>query len=151
VLFPLDLAADRARRPARFWAGLAIAAVVVVGVSAAVWGVGWIRASLVGVHGASPLGGVHWLTQLGLRHRYAVLAGGVVFAAVYAVLLVHAWRRGRARLSLAATALCLTTSLLRPWYAIWPLALAAAEADALAGAAAVVLSAYLLFGDAVHL
>jgi hypothetical protein len=151
VLFPLDLAADRARRPRRFWIGLVLASVVVVGASAAAWGFGWIRASLVGVHGASPLGGVHWLMQAGLSHRDAVVAGGLVFVCIYAALIVGAWRTGRARLAAAATALCLTTSLLRPWYAMWPLALAGLELDELATVAAIALSAYLLFADAVSL
>jgi hypothetical protein len=151
ILFPLDAAADRVRRPLHFWAGLVVTAVVVLTASAAAWGTGWIRASLVGIHGASPLGGVHWLTQLGLTHHDAVGVGGAVFAVAYVLLLVHAWRTGRARLALAATALCLTTSLLRPWYGIWPLALASLEDDALGAAAAVALSAYLLLGDAVLL
>jgi hypothetical protein len=126
-------------------------AVAIVAGSAAAWGTGWFRTALVGVHGASPLGGVHWLTDLGLSHHDAVAVGGIVFAAVYALLLLRAWRTGRAGLALAATALCLTTSLLRPWYAIWPLALAALEEDALGAVAAVALSAYLLLGDAVSL
>jgi hypothetical protein len=151
ILFPLDLAADRLRRPRRFWLGLVGAGVVVLAVSSAVWGIGWIRASLVGVHGASPLGGVHWLTQAGFSHHDAVAIGAAVFAAVYVALLVRAWRTGRAGLSLAASSLCLTTSLLRPWYGIWPLALAAVEEDAAGAAVAVALSAYLLLGDAVSL
>ena len=151
VLLALDLAADRLRRPRRFWLGLFAAAVVVLAVSGAVWGFGWGRSSLVGVHGASPLGGVHWLTEAGLSHRDAVVLGGLVFAVVYCALLLRAWRAGVAHLALAATALCLTTSLLRPWYAIWPLALAALEEDALGSVAAVALSAYLLLGDAVSL
>lgn len=151
ILFPLDLAADRLRRPRRFWLGLVGVAVVVFAGSAGTLGTGWVRASLVGIHGASPLGGVHWLTELGLSHRDAVAIGGAAFAAVYVVLLVRAWRTGRAGLSRAASALCLTTSLLRPWYAIWPLALAAIEEDVAAAAVAVALSAYLLLGDAVSL
>jgi hypothetical protein len=151
ILFPLDLAADRGRRSRRFWLGLAGTAIAVLAGSAAAWGTGWFRTALVGVHGASPLGGVHWLTELGLSHHDAVAVGGVVFAAVYALLLVRARRTGRAGLSLAASALCLTTSLLRPWYAIWPLALAAIEVDLAGAAVAVALSAYLLLGDAVSL
>ena len=117
--------------------------------STAAFGPHWISAAAAGAHQTSPLGGVHWLTQLGLRHRYAVVIGGLVFLAVYVVLLRSAWRTGRARLSLAATALCLTSSLLRPWYALWPLALAAVEEDELAAVAAIALSAYVLFADAV--
>jgi hypothetical protein len=151
ILLPLDLAASRLRRPARFWVGLAATAAVVIAGSAAAWGTGWIRASLVGVHGASPLGGVHWLTEAGLSHRNAVIVGGLLFAVVYVALLWLARRDGRPRLSLAATALCMTTSLLRPWYAIWPLALAAVEADSAGAVAALALSAYLLLADAVPL
>jgi hypothetical protein len=151
VLLPLDLAADRIRRPRRFWLGLIACGIAVLVVSGAVWGFGWVRASLVGVHGASPFGGVHWLTEAGLSHHDAVAVAGLVFAIVYCALLVRAWRSGVAHLALAASALCLTTSLLRPWYAIWPLALAAVEEDALGAAAAVALSAYLLLGDAVSL
>lgn len=151
ILFPLDLAADRVHRPRRFWIGLVAAVIVVVAASAAAWGMGWVRASLVGIHGTSPLGGVHWLTEAGLSHHDAVAVAGLVFAVVYCALLVRAWRSGVAHLALAATALCLTTSLLRPWYGIWPLALAAVEEDGLGGAAAAALSAYLLLGDAVSL
>lgn len=151
VLVPLQLAARRLRMPRAWWLGLAIAAAAVVLLPAPFWGIEWIRTSLVGVRGSAPLGGVHWLTEAGLRHRDAVLVAGAAFAAVYAFLVRHAWRTGRARLSLAATALCLTSSLLRPWYGIWPLALAAAEEDGPAAAAAVALSAYLLLGDAVAL
>jgi hypothetical protein len=151
ILFPLDLAATHGRRPRAFWIGLLGASVAVVAASGLAWGTGWIHASLVGVHGASPLGGVHWLTELGLSHRDAVLVGGLVYAAVYVVLLRLAWRDGRPRLALAAAALCLTTSLLRPWYAIWPLALAAVEVDTVAVGVAIALSAYLLFADAVSL
>jgi hypothetical protein len=151
VLLPLDLAADRLRRPPRFWLGLIASGIAVLVVSGAVWGLGWIGASLVGVHGTSPFGGVHWLTEAGLTHHNAVAVAGLAFAAAYCLLLLRAWRSGVAHLALAATALCLTTSLLRPRYAIWPLALAALEGDGLGAAAAVALSAYLLLGDAVSL
>ena len=151
ILFPLELAARRLHAPRRWWASLVgTAAVISVGATVA-FGPHWISASIAGAHQESPLGGVHWLTELGLRHRYAVLIGGLVFVAIYLVLLRSAWRTGRARLSLAATALCLTSSLLRPWYALWPLALAAVEDDGLAAFAAVALSAYVLFADAIVL
>lgn len=151
ILFPLELAATRLRRSRPFWVGLVGVGIGLLAISSPLWGIGWVRASLVGVHSASSFGGVHWLTEAGLRHRDAVVVGALVFTAVYCVLLVHAWRRGRARLSLAMTVLCLTTSQLRPWYAIWPLALAAIEEDAPAALAAIGLSAYLLLGDAVQL
>jgi hypothetical protein len=149
VLLPLELAARRFRMPRRWWVGLVAATAVVVIAATAAYGPHWVGATVAGAHQSSTLGGVHWLTQLGLRHRYAVVAGGLAFAAVYLALFRSAWRSGRARLSLAATALCLTSSLLRPWYALWPLALAAIEEDEPAAFAAVALSAYLLFADAV--
>ena len=149
ILLPLELAARRLRAPKRWWVGLIGATVVVVAGATAIFGPHWVIATVAGAHQSSPIGGVHWLTELGLRHRYAVVTGALAFAAVYLVLLRSAWRSGRARLSLAATALCLTSSLLRPWYALWPLALAAVEEDELAGLAALALSAYVLFADAV--
>ena len=149
ILLPLHLAARRFRAPRGWWIGLVAAALVVAVASTAAFGTHWVVAAAAGAHQTSPLGGVHWLTQLGLRHRYAVVLGGLVFLAVYVVLLRSAWRTGRARLSLAATALCLTSSLLRPWYALWPVALAAVEVDELAAVAAIALSAYVLFADAV--
>ena len=147
ALAPLDLAASRFRRPARFWLGAA-AGVVVVAILSAVWGFGWIKASLVGIHGTAPLGGVHWLTEAGLSHRAAVVVAFLVFVVMYVALFISAWRSGRARLSLAALALCLTSSLLRPWYAIWPVALAALEVDSVAAVAAIAFSAYLVLADA---
>jgi hypothetical protein len=151
VLFlPLELARTRLKQPRSFWLGLGATAAVLVAASLGVFGTGWIKGSSVAAHAGSPLGGVHWLTEAGLRHRYAVVVGALVFAAVYAALLVHAWRRGRARMSLAASALVLCVSLVRPWYALWPTALAAVEEDAAGAVVAFALSAYLLLGDAVR-
>lgn len=151
ILLPLELARRRVAFPRRWWIGLTAAVLVVLGVSTALFGTHWIHAATTGAHETSPIGGVHWLTKAGLRHRYAVLVGALVFAAVYLVLLRSAWRTGRARFSLAASALCLTSSLLRPWYALWPVALAALEDDALAALVAYALTGYLLFSDAVPL
>jgi len=149
VLLPLELASRRLHKPKRWWLGLVGATVVVIVAATAIVGPRWVTATVAGAHQSSTIGGVHWLTELGLRHRYAVVVGALAFATVYLALMRSAWRSGRARLSLAATALCLTSSLLRPWYALWPLALAAVEEDELAGLAALALSAYLLFADAV--
>ena len=151
VLIPLDLAQRRLRVGRRWWIALAISTIAVVAVATLLFGTHWIHAAATGAHETSPVGGVHWLTRLGLRHRYAVAAGGLVFIAIYAVLLRNAWRTGRARFALAASALCITSSLLRPWYAIWAVALAALEDDAAGALAAFALSGYLLFADAVLL
>jgi hypothetical protein len=149
VLLPLQLVARRFRAPRGWWIGLVGAAAFVAVAATAAFGTHWVSGATSGARLSSPLGGVHWLSQLGIRHRYAVGIAGLVFAAVYVVLLRVAWRTGRARLSIAATALCLTSSLLRPWYALWPLALAAIEVDELAAVAAILLSGYVLFADAV--
>ena len=151
VLVPLELARRRLAVGRRWWLGLVISTIATVVVSTAIFGTHWISGATAGAHETSPLGGVHWLTETGLRHRYAVLVGAFVFLAVYVALMRRAWRTGRGSLSLAATALCLTSSLLRPWYALWPVALAAIEEDALAFVAAFALTGYLLFGDAVQL
>ena len=151
ILLPLELARTHFRQPRRFWLSLTGVGAALAAASTAAFGTHWIAASLAGAHQSSPLGGVHWLMQAGLTHRESVIAGGLVFAAAYAALLGDAWRSGRARLSLATTALCLTSSLLRPWYALWAVALAAVEEDALAAVAAFALTAYLLLGDAVNL
>jgi alpha-1,6-mannosyltransferase len=149
VLLPLELAS---RRPGpRWWLGLVGGGVAVCVIATAVFGTAWVTASTVGAHQTSPLGGVHWLTEAGLRHRYAVTLAGLIFLGVYALLLRSAWRTRRPRFALAAVALCVTSSLLRPWYGLWALALASLEDDAVAAMAAFALSGYLLFGDAVRL
>jgi hypothetical protein len=151
ILLPLELARARLRLPKRFWVALVATGVVLIVASTALFGVRWATAGLIGVHGTSPIGGVHLLTEAGLRHRYAVLACSLLFAVVYVLLARDAWRTGRSRLALAATALCLLSSLLRPWYALWPVALAALEEDGVSLAAAYGLSCYLLFADATAL
>lgn len=149
ILLPLELARARFRLPARFWMALVAAGLIISGLATAFFGTGWATASVVGVHGTSPIGGVHFLTEAGLRHRYAVAICGLAFVVVYVLLLRDTWRTGRSRLSLAASALCLLSSLLHPWYVLWPVALAALEDEELAIAVAVALSAYVLFADAV--
>jgi hypothetical protein len=149
VLLPLELARRRLQLPRGFWVGL-VGGALAIGIAAtAAFGPGWVRGSLTGVHATSPLGGVHFLTEAGLRHRSAVAICGLLFIGIYAALLVDAWRRGTSRLALAAAALCMLSSLLRPWYVLWPAALAAVEGDALGVIASAALTGYALFGDAV--
>ncbi|HEX5450417.1 MAG TPA: hypothetical protein VFW85_10225, partial [Gaiellaceae bacterium] len=149
VFLPLELARVRLRVSRGFWMSLVGSAITLSIASVAAFGASWVNGSLEGVHGTSPLGGVHFLTEAGLRHRYAVLVGALVFAAVYVVLLRGAWRSGKARLGFAAAALCMCSSLLRPWYALWPLGLAALEDDGLSVLAAYALAAYVLLADAI--
>lgn len=154
ILLPLALAERRLHLPRGWW-------IAIVGTTAAIsiaatlhYGTVWLTEQARGIHRGvgypTPLGGVHWLTQLGLAHSRAVLVAAAAFAVVYALLLREAWVHGRARLALAATALILTSTLIGPWYGLWPLALAAVEGEAVGGAAALALSAYLLLADAVH-
>jgi hypothetical protein len=150
LFVPLQLARVRLRARNSFWLGLGAMTAALAIVSFGVFGTAWITTEFGGANTPSGLGGVHWLEQLGLRYRYAVATGALVFANVYVGLLVHAWRRGRARFSLATSALCLTAAQLRPWYALWPVVLAGAEEDAVAAVVAYALTAYLLLADAVH-
>jgi hypothetical protein len=151
LFVPLELARTRLAPRNGFWLGLGITTAVLAAVSFAVFGSAWITTAFRGANTPTGLGGVHWLEQLGLRYRYAVTVGALVFGCVYVGLIVQAWRRGRARFSLAASALCLTAAQLRPWYALWPVVLAGAEEDALAAVVAYALTAYLLLADAVRL
>lgn len=150
LFVPLELARTRLRAKTSFWLGLGATTAALAIVSFGVFGSAWITTAFTGANTPSGLGGVHWLEQLGLRYRYAVALGGLVFACVYVALLAHAWRRGRARFSLATSALCLTAAQLRPWYALWPVVLAGAEEDSLAAVVAYALTAYLLLADAVR-
>jgi alpha-1,6-mannosyltransferase len=149
VLLPLDLACTRGRRPRRFWIGLVAGTVVVLAAAITAFGMHWVSANVIAARGSSGMGGVHFITSTGLRHRYAVVIGGLVFVTIYLVLLRDAWRRGRPHLGFAAAALCMCSSLLRPWYGLWPLALAAVEEDGISELAAYALAAYLLVFDAL--
>jgi hypothetical protein len=151
VVLPLELARRRLRVPRAFWLGLIGSALALLVVAFALFGTGWISGSLEAAHGTSPIGGVHFLTEAGLRHRYGVAIGGLVFVAIYLVLLRVAWRTGRAHSGLALAALCMCASLLRPWYALWPLAVAAFEQDDPSLASAYALSVYCLVADALPL
>jgi hypothetical protein len=87
---------------------------------------------------------------LGLSEDAAALLLACLFGIAFVWLLRQAWR-GRARLALAAGLLLVATPWLVPWYAVWPVSLAAFdEDDRLARGLALVMSAYLL-RDAVPL
>src|SRR5205085_177151 len=73
LLLPLALARVRLREPRPFWGALVGVAVAVTAIATALFGPGWIPASLIGVHVSSPLGGVHWAMEAGLTHREAVV------------------------------------------------------------------------------
>lgn len=83
------------------------------------------------------------LAQLGLSDETAtwllrgVLVAGGVWLVVQAV-------RGRPRVALAAGLLLMTSTWILPWYALWPVGLAAAEDDGIAQVVGVVLAGYLV-------
>jgi hypothetical protein len=147
ILF-LALRATEARATGRRTAhrGFAVTAAVVVVVASVLYGGAWPFAIL-------PLAGnaaletsyaiPHRLEQLGLPDAVAlglavaVLLGGLAWLAREA-------GRGRARLGLAACLVLVTTPYLAVWYLAWAVPLAAAEEDAAAIGACLLLCAYLL-------
>jgi hypothetical protein len=124
--------------------------------------VGCLLAGATGSIAATIAFGSGWLTSLGRltsnESRYAIPArleqlgvpGRASHALAAAALGVGAlWllrqaRHGRPRLALGACLLLLTTPWLLPWYATWPVVLAAVEEDAVAQVLALGLAAYLL-------
>ena len=143
VLFPLALL--RSRRGV--WLGAAAAATVVTLVAAIAFGDAWwsnfggLKRREAGYSIPSRL------DQLGLGEfgstwlPWIALGAGALWLGAQAL-------RGRVRLGLAACLLLVTSEWILPWYALWPLGLAAAEEDGLAQVVAVCLAAYLI-GDRV--
>ena len=144
----LALAAVEARALGRTLASraLVVTAAVAAGVAGVLYGGAWPLAIL-------PLAGnaaletsyaiPHRLEQLGLPDAVAL---GLAGAALLAGLAWLTWEasRGRARLALAACLVLVTTPYLAVWYLAWAVPLAAAEEDAVATGACLVLCAYLL-------
>ena len=153
ILVPLELASARFRLGKAWWIGLVATTSVIAVASTAVFGVHWFVDQARGIHRGvgypTPLGVVHWLVLSGISHGRAVLVAGALFALIYVVLFRDAWKNGRARLSIAAAALVMTSTLLGPWYGLWPLALAAVEDDLFAGGLAAAVASYLVLADAV--
>ena len=85
----------------------------------------------------------HRLEQLGLPDALSLGLAVAAFLAGFAWLVREA-RRGRARLGLAACLVLVTTPYLAVWYLAWAVPLAAAEEDAVATGACLVLCLYLL-------
>lgn len=125
------------------WIGAGLAALVGAAASTAVFGTAWLTA-------AAQLQGREARVSLPARLEQLGVAGGVAHALAYAVLaggglwLARRARRGRSSLALGASLLVVSSAWVLPWYATWPLALAAVEEDALAQAVALGLAVYLL-------
>ena len=146
VFLALASLAARARARALGVRGVAVAAVVLCGLSTWLYGVDWLRA-------AEPLAGnaaretsyalPSRLEELGVPHgaalvaSLAALAGGLLWLARDAT-------RGRARLGLAACLVLATTPYLAVWYLAWAVPLAAPEEERASRLAALALTAYLL-------
>ena len=126
--------------------GFAVTAAAVVVAATVLYGGAWPRAIV-------PLAGNAALeTSYAIPHRLeqaGVPTGVALGLAVAAFVAGFAWlareaSRGRARLGLAACLVLVTTPYLAVWYLAWAVPLAAAEEDATATAACLVLCAYLL-------
>jgi hypothetical protein len=129
LLLPLVWARDRRRFG---WRGFAAGAVVISALATARYGLHWF-------HAATPINSqlqrasstslpFQLEEHLGIPQRRATQGLTVAFALAYAWLLLQAWR-GRARLALTMGLFCLVLSWLPPWYAAWPVSLAAVEED----------------------
>ncbi|HET7043436.1 MAG TPA: hypothetical protein VFI37_01195 [Gaiellaceae bacterium] len=152
IFLPQIAAARRLRLP---WRDLAVGFAVAALVSTLAFRLGWLEAVLPiksQLGRASSTSIPDWVARTaGVPVRPVTLGFTAAFAAAYCLLLRHAWRTGRARLALTAGLLLLSVSWLTPWYATWPLALAAVEEDdGLGRGLALALTAYLL-RDAVQL
>jgi alpha-1,6-mannosyltransferase len=143
VLLPLEALARRRRLGL---VGLVAGGLAIAAVAFARYGTDWLTAAgglSRQARSTGSLGLAHVLTELGLGHRAILVVLGAGFLLVYAFLLREA-RRGRARLGLAAGAFALAQGWFNPWYALWPVALAATEEDRAARWLALVLTAYAL-------
>jgi hypothetical protein len=137
----------RNRRPIGI-AGLLLAGAVLLVVAFSVFGVEWLRAFRNLSHQERidhpSLGMLGWLEDLGVPRIPALAAGFLIQVAVFAVFALAAWRR-RLHLGLAACALVICAPRIDPWYALWPVSLAAVDdEDRWGRIVAVGLSGFLL-------
>jgi len=141
ALFLLPLGVGRARR--RVITGTIGAAAAVALAATLSFGMTWLSSFGALATREDAFSIPSRLAQLGLGEDVAFsvarvgLVAGAMWLAVEAV-------RGRVRLALGACVLLVTSPWILPWYAIWPIGLAAAEDDGLAQVAAIAVAAYLL-------
>jgi Glycosyltransferase family 87 len=137
----------RLRERARAWlVGLAVAAVVAIAASLAIFGPSFLRSGgpiSNQLREANSVGLPTKLSHLGLGIHTAEVLVVVCFALLYLWILREAWH-GRRRLSLAAAGLCLAVAWLMPWYASWPIVLGAFDLDLAGILLGLGLSGYLL-------
>ena len=126
--------------------GLVAAAGVIVAFATWRYGLDWTRVvtPLVRTAGEqSRYSLARRLEAVGLPDGVSTVAV-VTIAVTGGLFLLRAALSGRARLGLAAGLLLVVTPWLLPWYAVWPVALAATERERNSRVLALVLSAYLL-------
>jgi len=135
--------------------GLVACGAVLLAVAFALYGATWIQA----FHSLSEqervdhpsLGLLGWFEDAGLARRPALVLIALLQVGALALFALMAWRR-RLRLGLAAVFLVALAPRLDPWYALWPLALAAAdEEDRWGRIASVALTGFLLTDVFSHL
>ncbi len=143
-LVALPLLVLRFVRPRRAAVVGAFAAAAAVALAATLaFGTAWVSA-------LSAVASREAASSIPVRLANAGLGEPLAFAFAYGALLIGAlWLlvqalRGRRRLALGACVLLVTSPWILPWYAIWPVALAAVEEDATAQIFALSLAAYLL-------
>jgi hypothetical protein len=141
ALFLLPLQLVRAGR--RFWAACVVAGITGSIAATLAFGSGWLTALGRLGRSESRFAIPVRLEQLGVPDRTAHLLA-LASLVVGALLLLRQARQGRPRLALGACLLVLTTPWLLPWYATWPVVLAAVEEDAAAQILALAVAAYLL-------
>jgi alpha-1,6-mannosyltransferase len=138
-LLPLQLV----RASSRFWAGCVLAGIAGAFAATVAFGSGWLGSLGRLAPNESRYAIPARIEQLGVpdgaAHGLAAVALGIG-----ALWLLRQARQGRPRLALGACLLLLTSPWLLPWYATWPVALAAVEEDAEAQVLALGLAAYLL-------
>jgi alpha-1,6-mannosyltransferase len=139
LLLPLQLVRARPRT----WAGAVVVGVLGSVTATFAFGTSWLAAlTRLGRHEARFAVPVR-LEALGLPDTVVhVLAAGVLV--IGGLWLLRQARSGRPRFALGACLLVVTSPWLLPWYATWPVALAAAEEDVAAQVFALALAAYLL-------
>jgi hypothetical protein len=140
ALFLLPLQLVRSRR--HFWAGCVVAGIAGSLAATLVFGSNWLTIGRLGHNEARYAIPVR-LEQLGVPDRGAHLIAAAALV-VGGLWLLRQALQGRTRLALGACLLVLTTPWLLPWYATWPVALAAVEEDAAAQVLALAVAAYLL-------
>jgi hypothetical protein len=139
-------------RERRWFVGVAGFGVLAVGIATTVFGPSWLRSAgpiSNQLRDANSIGLPTRLHEVGLPLHVAQGVCAVGFVLLYLTLLREAWL-GRRRLAVAAGGLCLAVAWLMPWYALWPLVLAAFDLDLAGIAIGIALSGYVLL-DALPL